>query len=101
MAKRYTKKDNQVILMYVSKYPSNLQFAFEKAAIKLNRDNLAVCQHYYKSLRNSIDSHLTCGSKRGFTKNVKNSNRRVAGGTPNQELSKIKLIAWAWRLVWN
>lgn len=91
MAARYSKKEDATILMYVNKYPTNLQFAFEKASKKLlYRSTEAICFRYYRSLRNQVETHLTCGSRRGFSRNVKNSQRRVTNSTPTQRLFSLK-----------
>lgn len=86
MANRYSQKEITIIANYIVRYPTNLTFAFEKAAAKTGRSPGAICVYYYTNLRNSMNTHLTCGSRRGFSRNHKNNPRRIANSTPKQEL---------------
>lgn len=96
---RYTLKEDQIILLYVKKYPTNLSYAFEKAADRLPlRDKRGCEQRYYNKLRDNMNTYITCGSKRGFTSNVKNNPRRIANSRPNQTLSPLKSL---WTRLFN
>lgn len=90
MANRYSQKEITIITNYIAKYPTNLTFAFEKASARIGRSAGAVGVYYYTHLRNSMNTHLTCGSRRGFSRNHKNNPRRVANSTPKQELHIFK-----------
>lgn len=81
----YTQKEDNVILDCLSKYPTNLQYAFEQASSMLiDRPVKGVEKRYYNKLR-KLSAVIATGSKRGVMANTKNTMRigRLAPGTPN------------------
>jgi hypothetical protein len=49
---RFTQKEDNIILEEISSYPTNLQYAFERASAKLiDRNELRVSKRYYRHLK--------------------------------------------------
>lgn len=86
-SKRYTKKEQDIIINEIKNYPTNIKHACEKAALMLNRSYGATSFYYYNHLRKDPKvKAITCGSKQGFTQNVKNIMRDEDGNLPSQNL---------------
>lgn len=76
----YNKNIDTIIVKFCRLYPTNLQFAFKKAAIELNKNNKTFVKYtknqisgrYYSFIRKHYSIVSTC-SKEGFVLNVKNS----------------------------
>lgn len=85
---RFTSEDDKIILKQVELYPTNLRHAFTEAAKLLPERNWRSVQYrYYSNLRPDVDvKAITCGSKAGFTQNVKNLARDEEGNMPEQNL---------------
>jgi hypothetical protein len=86
----YSPQENEIILKQAELYPTNLHYAFEEASkLLVDRNPKAICVHYYISPKMRKDPKVkavTCGSKKGFTQNVKNLKRDIDGNMPEQDL---------------
>ena len=90
-AKNFSEREDKTVIEHIKQTPDNLSFAFEKAAIKLNRTVKSVRQRYYATLRTKA-SILTVGSKRGFTQNVKNTHKDKNGNVKSQATNPIQYV---------
>ena len=90
---RFTQEEDLVILRELQQYPDNLTYGLLKAAEVLTGRSLkSVKNRYYNTLRNSEDfMAVTCGSKEGFTHNVKNT-PRVEGEFPEDR--SLNTVEW-------
>lgn len=85
--KRFSVEDDNVIIEQIKLYPTNLAHAFSEAANLLDREPKAVHSRYYVNLKKDPKvKAITCGSKKGFTQNVKNLQRDADGNMPEQNL---------------
>ena len=50
-ANAWTQKEVNLIKKYVKRYPSNLSVAFEKVSEVTGRSKHAICQKYYKTVK--------------------------------------------------
>ena len=72
----WTQKEVNLIKKYVKRYPSNLSVAFEKVSEVTGRSKHAICQKYYKTVKD--DGMLYVISSDASSKvNQKNKARRV------------------------
>ena len=90
----FTPEEDAIIIRFVKEYPTNLQEAFKKAYTQLpNRTLKTIQNRYYRALRKDPKINaLTCGSKAGFTQNVKNVMRDKEGNLPDQALKHYMVI---------
>lgn len=85
--KRFSVEDDNVIIEQIKLYPTNLKHSFQESAKILDRDWTGIHFRYYKTLRKDPKvKAITCGSKSGFTQNVKNLWRDEDGNMPEQNL---------------
>ena len=85
--KRFSTEEDAVIIEQVKLYPTNLKHAFQEAAVLLDRTWKSIHFRYYITLRDDPKvKAITCGSKLGFTQNVKNLRRDEDGNMPEQNL---------------
>lgn len=90
----FTKEEDNIIIQTLKDYPTNLKAGFEQVSLKLPKRNPKVIMHrWYNTLRKDPTNHvITCGSKKGFTQNVKNVKRDKEGNMPNQGLKHYMYI---------
>lgn len=90
--KRYTKKEDLIIINQIKNCPTNLRNAFSEAQ-KLLKDRTLRSIHirWYSVLRKKSTT-ITCGSSEGFTKNIKNIARNKEGIMPEQNLKHYLFI---------
>lgn len=91
---RFTPSEDEVIIRFVKEYPTNLVKAFAEASNQLhNRKWKHVQMRWYGYLKKHKDINaITCGSSKGFTKNVKNLKCDKNGNLPEQELRAIDYV---------
>lgn len=53
--KRWSAKENQLLIKTIQKNPSNLNKCFVAVGKKLNKNPAAVSMHYYSQIRNKVD----------------------------------------------
>jgi len=73
--RRFSIEDDQVIISYIKKSPTNLRNAIEQAAEEISADFKSVENRYYNSIKKN-HTIITCGSSAGMSSNVKNSIRK-------------------------
>lgn len=71
--RKYTTEDEQVIIELVRQYPTNIRYALNQAALKLDKKVDNVRATYYARLRNKYPNTISVGSSSGSTSNVKNA----------------------------
>lgn len=84
--KKYTTEDNKIILNNISRFPTNITQALEKSAIELERSYEAINKYYYRKLRRTTNV-ISCGSKKGFSYNVKVHPRKDGKNLREEELT--------------
>lgn len=85
----YKKSEDNIIINQVKNYPANLRNAFREAKLLLPKRSLSSVEfRWYSHLRMQDNVNaITCGSNKGFTKNVKNVQvDRETGIMPDQNL---------------
>lgn len=85
---RWTREEELVILSYVKQYPNNLKYAFEKAALSLNRTTRGVHSRYYEKLKNNNTCFVTVSSKYKAV-NTKNGKKEKQNKTNTNIFKKI------------
>ena len=85
---KWSQAELDVIINEVKNYPTNIDYAFEQAEMKLDGRNKKSIQNawYLKLRKNTNVNAITTGSEKGFTKNVKNTHRDEDGNLPDQGL---------------
>lgn len=87
--KRYTTREQKIIIRCVEESPANLSHGFDEAAKLLpKRTSTAISVYWHTSLKKKAGLVLGTGSRLGLTKNVKNVFRDESGNIPTQDLSK-------------
>jgi hypothetical protein len=85
--KSFSQEDDRIIEQQVGLYPTNISHALQEAGNLINKSFKAVSGHYYYKMRKDPKvKAVTCGSKKGFTQNVKNLKRDIDGNMPEQDL---------------
>jgi hypothetical protein len=88
----YSTDDNATINKIIEMTPQNVRYACKKASEALkDRRASAIESHWHISLKRR-NAHITCGSSKGFTNNVKNEHVNKVTG----ELSGPKLNNLLW-----
>ena len=90
----FTPSEDEVIIKFVKDYPTNLKKGFIEASKQLsNRSWKIISVRWYTILkkRKHVNA-ITCGSSKGFTKNVKNLKCDKNGNLPEQELRAIDYV---------
>lgn len=80
----WNEKKINILLNNITKYPTNIKYALEITSKELNTGYHAVYYKWYGKLgyehralrKNKEVYQLTCGSKEGFSQNVKNNTRK-------------------------
>lgn len=83
-AKRYSKKENNIIIKYVTENPQNLSAAFKLAAEEIDRKDTAIAQHYYGVLRKKRKNLFLLTSGKTTTFNSK------VGGTVEKDYNFVQ-----------
>lgn len=86
---RYTETEDLIIINQVKNYPTNINYAFKEAQKLIpRRTDKAIGMRWYTKLSKLESTNaITCGSKKGFTKNVKNMCvSKETGIMPDQNL---------------
>lgn len=81
MAKHFSRQDDAVIVKFTQEYPTNLAYAFELAADKLNRSNESVTKRWYGTLRATNGAFALTSVSGGYI-NRKNTPRDKYGNMP-------------------
>jgi len=85
----YKKSEDNIIINQVKNYPANLRNAFREAQLLLPKRSLSSVEfrwYSYLRMQDNVNA-ITCGSNKGFTKNVKNVQiDRETGIMPDQNL---------------
>jgi hypothetical protein len=71
---RYAKEEDDVIIEMISRYPSNLGFAFNEAAKVLGRSESGIANYYYRHLKNKRNA-VALVTTEGAMMNVKQARR--------------------------
>lgn len=71
--RKYTEEDELTIIDLVKQYPTNLDYAFRQASIKIGRGVDNISATYYARLRKKYPNILSTSSKNGATNNIKNA----------------------------
>lgn len=84
----FSEEDDKVILKQIELYPTNINYSFEESAKLLEGKSIkSIESRYYRILKFKRNvKAITCGSKAGFTQNVKNIMRDGDGNLPPQNL---------------
>lgn len=85
----YTESEDLIIINQVKNYPTNIRYAFKEAQKLMPRRNeKAIGMRWYTKLSKLESTNaITCGSNKGFTKNVKNiCISKETGVMPEQNL---------------
>jgi hypothetical protein len=74
IAPLYTETEDLIIINQIKNYPTNIKYALSEAQKLIPRRSLSsVDFRWYNTLRKQDNVNaITCGSNKGFTKNVKN-----------------------------
>lgn len=89
---QFTQKEDNIVIDAISKYPTNLAYAFEYASGKLiDRSVIGVSQRYYKHLRKTSTALMATGSNKGVMINTKNT-MRIGRLKPSANLKNKMLI---------
>lgn len=83
----YNHEDDLTIIKYVQETPSNLAYAFERAAIELGKPSGGVSQRYYRSIKDN-NQVLALASPKGIVLN----NSKIVARKRDQELSEVDII---------
>jgi hypothetical protein len=84
---KYSDFEDEIIIYIIDIFPLNIDYAIELSSILICRTISAVKKRYYRELRHSRKYiAVTCGSKQGFSKNIKNAKRNETTHIPNQDL---------------
>lgn len=85
--KHFSVEEDNIIIEQIKLYPTNLKHAFQEAEKLIERSWTSIQFRYYGNLRGDPKvKAITCGSKQGFTQNVKNLKRDEEGNMPEQNL---------------
>lgn len=88
--KKFTEEEDHVIINNIKNFPTNLKYAFKISSedpLLKERSLPSIAQRWYGHLRRQTNIHsVSCGSKNGFTQNVKNVLRDENSNLPNQGL---------------
>ena len=84
----FTQAHDDIIIYELKNCPTNMCHAIKRAALKTGHTTVAIKNRWYLKLRHveSVNA-ITCGSEKGFTKNVKNVHvSKKTGEMPDQGL---------------
>ena len=85
----YTETEDLIIINQVKNYPTNIVYAFKEAQKLIPRrtEEGIRFRWYVKLCKLETTNAVTCGSSKGFTKNVKNVHvNKETGIMPDQNL---------------
>lgn len=90
----YSDTEKSIVLRCLQQYPDNLAHAFRVASEELeDRTPAAIAYQYYNKWKFQEDFNaITVGSKRGFTKNVKNTKRREGVFPEDRNLNTVEWL---------
>lgn len=88
--KKLLKEDN-ILISYIRKYPTNIRYAITLASEELNLSITALSHRYYTRIKHSI-AVLTVGSEIGFSNNVKNTLRDINGNLPTPDMNDVQWL---------
>lgn len=90
---KFTEEEDNLILMAINDSPLNIMIALEKLAPRLNRKYQDLHKRYYKRLKKNPEKYAaSCGSKVGFSHNVKNLRRNANNELPEIQLNEFDYI---------
>lgn len=69
----WTQQEIDTLIANVSKYPTNLTFAFKEASKELDRGFKGVMQKYYSLKKDNDTPMLSLATTKGYVVNTKNS----------------------------
>lgn len=92
--RRFTAEEDSIIIRLVQQYPDNIQEGLRKASEELTgRTYFVIQKRYYSYIRpNPNVLAVTCGSNKGFTRNVKNTQRFEGQFPEDRTLNKIEWL---------
>lgn len=73
--RNFTIEDDNIIIEFIKKSPTNISHAFQQAAEKLDINFNTISSRYYSTIRKK-NTIVTCGSSAGMSSNVKNVARK-------------------------
>lgn len=89
---KFTQKEDNIVIDAISKYPTNLSYAFEYASGKLiDRSTKSVSQRYYQYLKKTSNALMATGSSAGVMVNTKNT-KRIGRLKPSVNLKNKMII---------
>lgn len=89
---KFTQKEDNIVIDAISKYPTNLNYAFEYASSKLvDRSAKGVSQRYYQHLKKTSNALMATGSSVGVMVNTKNT-KRIGRLKPSANLKNKMII---------
>ena len=86
--RRWTNKEEQVLISQVRQSPNNLARAFRATSEIIERNPHCVEQHWYLKTRHSGTIFMTIGS------NTKNSNSKVVRENTTDNTKSVQLPVW-------
>lgn len=91
---RFTEEEDSIIIRFVQQYPDNIQEGLRKAQEEITVRSFGVIKNrYYAKIRTNPNIlAVTCGSNKGFTRNVKNTQRFEGQFPEDRTLNKIEWL---------